>query len=424
MRTMRATAGRLDRRHWFLLCMLGTASFFQGYDLNLVAVALKQIRHTFGLTQSGASLWLGVLYLGALPAVLLTRQADRRGRRAVLLISVLGYTVATGLTALAPSIAVFAACQFFARGFLGSEQAVAWTMVAEELPATSRGLGFGFLAMMAALGVGTSSILYGPVGLSWRWLYALATPPLLGLAVLRRRLPESRRFVEAKRDGLLVENWRQILQPPNRRWLALLCSTAVLGALTTHAVALAPDFLQTQRHLSAATVGWLVTVAGVPAILIQIASGPLSDHFGRKVVGCCFAGLAVIGALLFFFVARSPLAFAGAISMTLSGSLGARPALGAFTSELFTTPLRAFGGATVSVALVLGEVISLALGGLLLRVFGNLPDVVAVLILGPVGVIIIVAKWFPETRGRELEDIHLAGSEMSLPGAVLVIPDV
>ena len=44
--------------HWFLLGLLGTASFFQGYDLNLVAVALKQIRHTFGLTQAGASLWL------------------------------------------------------------------------------------------------------------------------------------------------------------------------------------------------------------------------------------------------------------------------------------------------------------------------------------------------------------------------------
>ncbi len=424
MRSMRATAGRLDRSHWFLLCLLGTASFFQGYDLNLVAVALKQIRHTFGLTQSGASLWLGVLYLGALPAVFLTRQADRLGRRAILLVSVLGYTVATGFTALAPSIAVFAGCQFFARGFLGSEQAVAWTMVAEELPATSRGLGFGWLAMMAALGVGTSSILYGPVGLSWRWLYALATPPLLGLAVLRRRLPESRRFVEARRNGLLAERWREILQPPNRRWLALLCSTAVLGALTTHAVALAPDFLQTQRHLSAATVGWLVTVAGVPAILVQIASGPLSDRLGRKVVGCSFAGLAVIGALLFFFVARSPLAFAGAISLTLSGSLGARPALGAFTTELFTTPLRAFGGAAVSVALVIGEVISLALGGLLLRVFGNLPDVVAILILGPIGVIIIVAKWFPETRGRELEEIHVPGAEVSLAGAVLVVPEV
>jgi MFS family permease len=420
---MRATAGRLDHRHWFLLSLLGMASFFQGYDLNLVAVALKQIRLDFGLTQSAASVWLGVLYLGALPAIFLTRQADRRGRRAVLLISVLGYTLVTGLTALAPSILIFAACQFFARGFLGTEQAVAWTMVAEELPASSRGLGFGFLAMLAALGVGASSILYGPVGLPWRWLYALATPPLLGLAVLRRRLPESQRFIDARKAGVLAQRWRQILEPPNRRWFLLLSLTAVLGAMTTHAVALAPDFLQTQRHLTPTTVGWLVTVGGTPAILVQLAAGPLSDHYGRKVVGCSFAAMAVIGALLFFFVARSPVAFAACIALTLSGSLGARPALGAFASELFTTPMRAFGGASISVAIVIGEVISLGLGALLLKVFGNLPDVVAVLILGPIGVIVIVARWFPETGGRELEDIHTVAATAVLPAAVVVIPE-
>lgn len=416
---MRAAAGRLDRRHWFLLALLAGASFFQGYDLNLVAVALKQIRMAFGLSQTVASLWLGMLYLGALPAIFLTRQADRIGRRVILLVAVLGYSIATGLTALAPSILIFATCQFFARGFLGTEQAVSWTMVAEELPADSRGLGFGCLATAAALGVGTSSILFGPVGVPWRWLYALAAPPLLALAFLRRRLPESRRFVEASEAGRLAQRWREILQPPNRRWLLLLCLTGILGAMTTHAVALAPDFLQTQRHLSAATVGWLVTVAGVPAILIQLAAGPLSDLFGRKVVGCSFAAMAVGGALIFFFVARSPLAFAGAIALTLSGSLGARPALGAFTTELFTTPMRAFGGAVVSAALVIGEVTSLGLGALLLHLFGNLPDAVAVLIFGPIAMIVIVGKCFPETRGRELEDIVVIG----LPGTVVSLPD-
>ena len=423
MPNLRATARRLDRHHWFLLFLLGGASFFQGYDLNLVAVALKQIRHSFGLTQSSASLWLAVLYLGALPAVYLTRQADRRGRRGILLVSVLGYSVATGLTALAPNIAIFAACQFVARGFLGTETAVAWVMVAEELPAASRGLGFAWLATMAALGVGASSILFGPVGVTWRWMYAVAAPPLLGLAILRRRLPESQRFLQARRQGVLAEKWREILQPPNRRWLVLLCLTGVLGAMTTHAVTLAPDFLQTQRHLSVATVGWLVTLGGIPAIFIQMASGPLSDRYGRKVVGCSFAVMAVCGALLFFFVARSPLAFGACITLTLSGTLGARPALGAFTTELFSTPMRAFGGAAISVALVFGEVLSLALGGLLLRVFGNLPDTVAVLILGPIAMIIVVVKWFPETRGLELEAIIPDDVTVGRPPTVAFAPE-
>lgn len=406
MRTIRASASRLDRQHWFLLAVLGAASFFQGYDLNLVAVALPQLRHTFGLTQSQASFWVSLLFLGALPAVFLTRQADRRGRRAILLISICGYTIATGLTALAPSILVFAICQFFARGFLGTETAVVWTMVAEEMPAASRGFGFGWLAMMAALGTGASAILYGPVGLSWRVLYALSLPPLLGVALLRRRLPESRRFAQARQSGVLAEKWRQILQPPNRRWLILLCVTAVLGALTTHAATLAPDFLQTQRGVSRSTLGLLVVGAGAPAVLVLLTAGALSDRFGRKVVGCSFAGLAVIGALLLFFVARSTAALFGAIAITLTGTLGARPALGAFSSELFPTPLRALGGSAVSIAVVLGEVLSLGLGGILLRILGDLPDVVAILVLGPIGVIIMVARFFPETKGRELEEIH------------------
>jgi hypothetical protein len=85
--------------------------------------------------------------------------------------------------------------------------------------------------------------------------------------------------------------------------------------------------------------------------------------------------------------------------------------------------MRAFGGAAVSVALVIGEVMSLALGGILLRVFGNLPDVVAVLILGPIGVIVIVARFFPETHGRELEDINTPVLDLGFPSTIIVAPE-
>jgi putative MFS transporter len=409
------SASQLERRHWFLLGVLGAAAFFQGYDLNLVAVALPQLRHTFGLTQAQASLWLSLLFMGALPAVLLTRQADRRGRRRVLLASVIAYSVATGFTALATTVAMFALCQFFARMFLCTEEAVAWTMVAEEMPAGSRGFGFGWMAMLAALGTGASAILYGPVGLSWRVMYLLALPPLAGVAFLRRRLPESRRFQRAERKGELAGGWRRILQPPHRRWLLLLSLCAVLGALTTHAATLAPDFLQTQRHLSRSTTGLLIVGAGAPALVVLLAAGSLSDRLGRKLVGCSFAALAVVGALDFFFFARSPFGLYVAITITLIGTMGARPALGAFGTELFPTPLRALGGSTVSIASVGGQALSLGIGGLLLHVLGSLPDTVAVLVLGPVAMIVVVAVFFPETHRRELEDI--SGPLQPLAGA-------
>jgi hypothetical protein len=46
----------LEPRHLRLLALLGAASFFEGYDLNVVTVALKPLRTTFGLDQAAASL--------------------------------------------------------------------------------------------------------------------------------------------------------------------------------------------------------------------------------------------------------------------------------------------------------------------------------------------------------------------------------
>src|SRR5215469_691879 len=131
----------LEPRHVRLLLLLGAASFFEGYDLNIITVALKPLRTTFGLGQAAASLWIAVIYLGALPAVPAARWADRRGRRVLLLASMLGYTVATAVTAFAPDIGSFAAVQFVARFLLVLQSALAWTVVAEELPAAGRGLG-------------------------------------------------------------------------------------------------------------------------------------------------------------------------------------------------------------------------------------------------------------------------------------------
>ena len=89
----------LDVRHWRLLLLLGVASFFEGYDFNIVTVALKPLRATFGIDQATAAVWIAVIYLGALPAVFAARRADRRGRRELLLWSIVGYTIVTAATA-------------------------------------------------------------------------------------------------------------------------------------------------------------------------------------------------------------------------------------------------------------------------------------------------------------------------------------
>jgi len=391
-----------------LLLLLGATSFFDGYDAAIIALALRQIRTTFHLTQGSASLWLTFLYLGALPALFITRRADAIGRRRVLLFSIAAYTLATGATSLAPTMAIFVGLQFFARLFLFAESAVVWTIAAEELPADARGFGFGVLGMNNALGVGFGAILYGgllqPMGISWRVMYIVALPPLLLIAALRRRLPETRRFLDARASGTLADHWHRIFRPEVRRALVLILSTAFLFQLTAQATLFALDFLQTDRGLSASTASFMLVGAGIPAIPLMVMAGSLSDRFGRRVVGCGFGLLGLAGAMAFFWLPGGVPVLLPALSLVLIGQLASYPVIAGYAAELFPTSLRGQASAWSGVAKVTGSATSLALGGVLLKVTGGLSPTTTILALGPLTAIAIVALFFPDTHGRELEE--------------------
>ena len=405
---LKAAWARLSPEHRFLLLLLGWASFFDGYDVSIKTLALTQIREDFGLSTSTASALFAVIYLGALPAVWITRRADRVGRRRMLIISVLGYTIFSGLTALAPNAGAFGTLQFFQQLFVVAESAIVWTMAAEELPAESRGFGFGLLAMNAALGTGFAAILYGgffePNGVSWRWLYVVSVPPLLFVAWLRRRLPESRRFIAARDGGRLADRWHAILRPAVRKWLVLVVVTTFLLQLVQQATTFTIDFLQVDRGLSASTANFMLVAAGLPGIPIMVMAGHLSDRYGRRLVGCAFAFASVIGAVGFFWLPGGVPVLLPCMSLTIIGQLGAWPTLQTYTSELFPTALRGQAGSWANSAAVLGRSASLGLASLLLLSFSQ-SATATILGIGPVIAIALIALSFPDTHGRELEEI-------------------
>jgi MFS family permease len=402
-----AGARLLTPEHWRLLWLLGATSFFEGYDLNVLIVALPHLRATYHLSQGDASLWVSLIYLGALPAVLLARKADRHGRRRMLLVSISGYTVATVATALAPSIGTFVTCQCVARFFLGVETALVWTLVAEELPARARGYGFGWLATLSALGVGWSAILYGtilePAGVSWRWLYVAAVPLLAVTTVLRRHLPESRRFVTASLGRQLARPWSSILRPPYRKSLLLTGVTAVLLSLTTQAIVFVVDFMQTERHLSATTADLVLVGAGAMAIPVLLIAGSMSDRYGRKPICCLFLVISAVGLFSFFVLARGTGELFGALALAYVGQFGSWPTGSGFGAELFPTSLRALGGSAVGAARVVGQALSFIIAGTLIHAGGGVARSVVVLAVGPLAGAVLIGMFFPETAGRELE---------------------
>jgi MFS family permease len=398
----------LESRHVRLLGLLAAASFFAGYDANVILVILPQVRHAFGLSQAQASDWFALLFVGALPALVLARRADRYGRRRMLLVSIVGCTVATAASAVAPTIVVFGLCQLIASGFLALDATLSWTMLAEELPAQARGFGFGVLAMLSALGAGTGALAWAlvlsPLHWSWRWLYVAALPVLIVSAFFRRRLAESARFTAAASAHRLADSWRSLLRPPHGRLLIYVCTAAGLGGLLAQAAVFVIDFMQTERHLSASEANLILVGAGALAIPVLVTAGSLSDRLGRKRIGCCFLALNVAGTLGFFFLAHSPLTLFAALAVTYVGQFGAWPTLNGFSVELFPTSHRALASSAAGIASVIGQTASFLLAAVLIGVTGSLARSVAVLAAGPLLALVLVVVGFPETASRELED--------------------
>lgn len=389
--------------------LLGAATFFEGYDFNIITVALKPIRESFGLSQGSASAWFALVYLGAVPAVAGARIADRFGRRPVLLSAMAGYTVATGLTALAPNIGTFVAVQFAARFFLVLQASLTWTIIAEEMPASARGFGFGWMAMLSALGTGWCAILNGsvvaPLGLSWRWLYPAALPVLFVLARLRGSLAETDRYQETVRRGATSGEWVAITRKPHVRRLIVLCLVAVLGNLTAQATVYVVDFMESQRHLSASAASFTLVASGALAIPVLLVSGSVSDRVGRKPVVCGFIAISVAGFYCFFELARGEAALFGALALVYIGVFGSWPTGSGFGTELFPTELRAFGNAFGNGARYVGQSLSFLIAGALIGGSRNLPHTVVLLSLGPLAAGVLIALGFPETGGRELEEL-------------------
>lgn len=410
-----------DQRQRRLLLLLAIACFTEGYDFNALMVALPHLRHDFGLSRAAADLWVAAVYLGAAPALWLGRRADRRGRRGVLVLAVTGYTLCSVATAVAPDMAFFVLVQFLARVFLAVQVAVAWTVAAEELPAQGRGFGFGILALASALGTGQGAILeagvLAPLHASWRWLYVASVPVVAVILVLRRSLPESKRYEDLVASGRMHGQARALLGAPYLRRLLLICGTVVLANLTTQATVFAIDYMQTQRHLGTSAANLVLVGAGLICLPVLTGAGRLSDRLGRRPVCAVALAIQAVGVVLFFNVATTAPMLLAMLAVTYVGVFGAWTTGNAFGVEAFPTALRATAGAAVTMAKLAGQCASFIGSAILIRSVGHSGLVVGLLAIGPLIAAVIVARAFPETSGQELADTaagHLVPAEVAI----------
>lgn len=400
-----ASAFGLSPRHRTLLFLLGTATFFEGYDNFIVSMALPYIGRDLGASAGGLGLALSAIRLGALVSIVFGWIADRSGRRRMLLLTIVAYTVATAATGLSRGIADFVALQLVAQIFLVTELSVAQVVITEEFPANFRSVGQGLLGTFGALGAGLAAVffpLFQATPLGWRGLYFVGIAPLLLTAYLRRSLPETARWHDARRRGETRRARVGELMSPSAgpRFACLLVVSFAVGCAASPAFGFASYHATEAYGWSPAEVSAMVLLGGGLGMAGWFCWGVLAERAGRRSVGA--VALAGTGGATWLYYATPWLApaFASLVFM----QAGAMVALNALGTEVFPTRLRSTAKSWITNAGVVGAVAGMGAVGLLSAGLGGADRVIrlcaALPVLSAAGLLAV-----PETRGLELEEI-------------------
>jgi len=435
-------ANRLDRLplssfHWRLLCIIGFGLFLEFFDLYtggaIVSVLLKQGWSTLELNALFGTLTFAGLTLGALTAGMI---GDRYGRRVAYQINLVIFGGASFAAAFAPDMYWLSIIRFIMGLGIGAEAVISYGMLSEFVPPRSRG------RMMAMLAVfGNSSVFVGSLvnlwvipHLGWRYVFVIAGVMAVILWIMRRSIPESPRWLEARGR---VEEAEQVLQrieqsvarqhvlPPYTREIPPPAPEVSIGVLFTPPILARtligsailicigfsiyglinwlPTFFIQQGFDIVKSLAWttVITLGGPVGSLIGVA---ISDRMGRRpaIIASCLvtAACGLIYQQMTSDMALMAVGFLLVCSIYVLVAVGQ----GAYVPELFATTYRLRG---TGVCMTAGRLASAGCQFFILWLFTNGGVLLVVGSVVAAQLLLAFAVWAIriETRGRKLEDV-------------------
>ena len=235
----------LNRYHWFVLIVAALGWMFDCLDQQLFILARQPAMKELLNIADPAELKAAVdAYAGYATSIFLIGWAsggllfgvlgDRIGRARTMLITILIYSLFTGLSALSVGFWDFALYRFLTGLGVGGEFAVGVALVAEVMPERARPYALSSLQALSAIGNVSAALLnmtmgglveYGLVASVWRPLFVVGAVPALLVLVIRRRLKEPERWEHATHEATVARqlgSYRALFGDPRWRKRALI----------------------------------------------------------------------------------------------------------------------------------------------------------------------------------------------------------
>ena len=204
MQTVNAGA-RLDRLppsrfHYRMLGLIGGGMFLDAFEIYLQGAVLAALIgigwSTPAMNANFISVTFAGMVVGAWFAGIL---GDRYGRRFSYQANLLIFGLASLAGAAAPSMEWLIAARFIMGIGLGAEIVVGYVTIAEIVPPSSRGRWGSALAVITNSSLYISALIARLVipNIGWRWMFVIVGIGALIVWQLRKRMPESPRWLEA-----------------------------------------------------------------------------------------------------------------------------------------------------------------------------------------------------------------------------------
>ncbi|HCA79171.1 MAG TPA: MFS transporter [Bacteroidetes bacterium] len=348
----------ISSQQWRCLFAAQLGWMLDAMDVMLYAFALTTIQAEFDLSsgQAGA-LASATLIASAVGGIGFGILADRFGRARTLMISILAYSVFTGLTATAGSLVELFVWRALVGLGMGGEWSAGSVLVSETWPAEHRGKAIGFMQAGWAVGYILAAILAASILplFGWRALFLIGIAPALLTLWIRRNVQEPEIWRTRSNNNVsgVAPGITELLQAPFLR-------RAVLGSAMTMAVLFAywglftwmPAFLSRPIEQGGAGLGivkssaWIIPMQ-IGAFFGYTSFGFFADRMGRRPVFAAFLVCAAILVPMYGQLAQQEWALLVLGPLVGFFGHGYFSVFGVMLSELFPTHLRGTAQGTV-----------------------------------------------------------------------------
>jgi len=317
------------------------------FDFFILVFTLPAIAKEFNVNVPDVAhaifLTLAMRFIGA---YLFGRLGDKFGRKPILALNIVCYSVLGAAAAFAPTLGIFLAVRAVFGIAMGGEWGLGSSLTMETIPPQSRGMVSGILQCGYPTGYLLASIVFGifydqtvfGVTLGWRAMFLFSLLPAGLVLFIRTHVPESPAFMQARREprpaffATLAANWR----------LSLFAVVLMMFFnLFSHGTQdLYPVFLQKQHRFGHHTVSLILIAANLGAIAGGIFFGALSEKIGR-VNAITIASLLALPLIPLWAYGSSAAALAAGAFMMQIAVQGAWGVIPAHLNELAPGPVRA-----------------------------------------------------------------------------------